>query len=79
MGPRQGGLGDAHDVIVDSPHSLVLPGIDRGCVIDRSHDHRGRKPPHVLFPPFWAFKNPTGQQDGFGRLYVVERLRCRLV
>ena len=79
MGPRQGGLCDTHDVIVDPPHPLVLQGIDHGSVIDRSHDHRGRKPPHVFIPPFWAFKNPTGQQDGFGRLYVVERLRRRLV
>jgi hypothetical protein len=79
MGPRQDGMRDTHDVIVDPPHALVLQGMDHGSVIDCSHDHRGREPSHVHFPSSWAFKNPTGQQDGLCHLYVVERLRGRLV
>lgn len=61
VGPRQGGLGDTHDVIVDPPHALVLQGMDHGSVIDRSHDHRRCEPSHMFFPPFWAFKDTAGQ------------------
>jgi len=79
MRPRQGRERDTHDVIIDPSHALVLQGVDHGGVINSSHDHRGREPAHVLFPPIWAFQHPVGQQDGFRRLYVVKRLGSHLV
>lgn len=79
MGSRQRGQRDTYDVIVDPLHALLLQGMDHGRVIDRGHDHRCREPPYVFLPPFWTFKHSTGQQDGLGQLYVVERLGRRLV
>jgi len=79
MGPRHGRERDSHDVIIDPSHAIVLEGVNHGCVINSSHDHRGREPAHVFFPPIWAFQHSVGQQDGFRRLYVVKRLGSHLV
>ena len=79
MGSGQRGQCDTYDVIVDPPHALLLQGMDHGGIVDRGHDHRSREPFHVFLPPFWTFKHSTGQQDGFGQLYVIERLGRRLV
>lgn len=79
MGSRQRGQGDTYDVIVDPLDALLLQGMDHGRVIDRGHDHRRREPPHVFIPPFWAFEYPTGQEDGFGQLCVIEHLGRRFV
>lgn len=79
MGAAQARHGDAHDVIVDTPHALVFQGVDGGCVIDRSHDHGGRETSHVLLPLFRTGEGPIREQDGFGRLDAVKRLGGRLV